>query len=140
MEDEQIIKLIGGKTIIIVDDHELARKSLRGVLKKFKINVLEAESFLEAAETMDSQLVDLILMDLQMPEIYGVDATKIIRSGKCFKNFKNFKKIPIIAFTASTNPETIKTAFESGMNDAFIKGSYPKELINILVKWLSKTI
>lgn len=73
---------------------------------------------------------DIILMDLQMPDMDGFQATKLIR--------KNDKKTPIIAMTARTMVEERERCFEEGMNDHISKPIDPELLFNTIYKWLSE--
>ena len=109
-----------GKTILIADDVEINREivsvmlsGIDGLTLDFACDGKEAVAKFENAPERFS----LILMDVQMPEVDGLEATRIIRS----LGVPNARRIPIIALTASTNEAEIKKCMEAGMNDILEK-------------------
>lgn len=82
------------KTVLIVEDNELNMKLFRDVLKAHGYRTLQAFDGLEAVEMARESEPDLILMDIQLPEISGLEAAKRI------KEYEALKAIPIIAVTA----------------------------------------
>jgi len=85
----------------------------------------------EVLEALDRGSYDLILMDCQMPELDGLQATRLIRE-------KGYSKadLPIIALTANVFDEDRERCIESGMNDFISKPVFIEKLRNVLVKWL----
>ena len=79
----------------------------------------------------DDNMVDLIIMDLQMPEMDGYQATEAVRK----LDDEKYKKLPIIALTASAMLEIKDRAFTSGMNDYISKPFNPDELYRKIVKY-----
>lgn len=106
MEDEnKAIVDWSSFTVLIVEDDLANYKLLEGLLKKTKINILWAKSGLEAIKICDTcNDINLILMDVQLPEIDGFEASKIIKNKK--------PKLPVIIITASIS------------NDQFIRPDY----------------
>lgn len=102
------------KTILIVEDFEDSRILLKYLLEKLGYKVLEAEDGFKAMEIAKRQIPDLIFMDMALPLINGLSATKIIRQ------FKETSKIPIIAITAS-GEFIYPQAIEAGCNDLILK-------------------
>lgn len=88
--------------VILVDDIELNRRLIKNLFNHTKLNFYEASNGKEAIEMAKELKPDLILMDLKMPIMNGLDATKII------KNDEKLNKIPIIAVTASSRAEENK--------------------------------
>ena len=107
-------KLLKGKNILLVEDNKLNRLIVRKMLEKSGCNVQEAENGQGAINKLLNFSFDLILMDIQMPEMDGIEATKIIRSGLNLHT-------PIIALTANSFQHDIDKYFEIGMNDFIIK-------------------
>jgi len=108
--------LLAGKTVLVADDIELNREIIFGMLAGIEGLVLESAcDGKEAVEKFkdDSDRYSLILMDIHMPEMDGLEATKAIRS----LNTEKSRSVPIIALTADTDNGTIDMCFESGMND-----------------------
>lgn len=102
------------KTILIVEDYEDSREFMKFLVKSFGYNVIEAENGLTAIDKFKLFHPDLILMDMSMPVMDGLTATKIIRS------LSDGKQIPIIAVTAF-GKNYIQVAIEAGCNDLLDK-------------------
>ena len=103
------------------------------ILKKWNAVVTFAETGREAITAMESNTFDIILMDLQMPEMNGYEATKAIRNGahgKCKPN------LPIIALTADAFEETKMRVLQTGKNDFITKPFKQDELFTKIVKHL----
>ncbi len=107
-------KLLKEKRILLVEDNKLNRLIVRKMLELSGCFVEEAENGNEAINKLISQSFDLILMDIQMPEMDGIEATKMIRT---ILNLKT----PIIALTANSFQHDIDLYYEIGMNDFIIK-------------------
>ncbi|MCD8483449.1 MAG: response regulator [Verrucomicrobia bacterium] len=86
---------------------------------------------LQAVAAVDEKNYDLILMDLQMPHMDGLEATRQIRAKP------GFDSVPIIALTALTAEEDRKASEQVGMNDWLTKPVTPDQLFNTLAKYLS---
>ncbi len=91
---EKISDQILPKTVLIVEDNELNMKLFHDLLDAYGYNVLEARTGPEALESVANNQLDLILMDIQLPEISGLEVTQKIKENKEYAN------IPIIAVTA----------------------------------------
>jgi signal transduction histidine kinase/DNA-binding response OmpR family regulator len=113
------------KKILVVDDHELNRDLLRYLLKEYKYSVETANNGVEAINILKQQSFDVILMDVQMPELNGIETTKQIRSVLRMN-------IPIIAFTAFNQPSEKRACLDAGMDDYLAKPVNENELINML--------
>jgi signal transduction histidine kinase len=111
---------IRGVRVLIVEDNEINVTILRGFLLKWGIRVKEASNGIHALELLKYHTFDLILMDLEMPEMNGYTAANIIR--------ETDKTIPIIAFTATLLEDMNKLISEGGFNDYMLKPFRPTEL------------
>lgn len=111
---------IRGVRILIVEDNEINVTILRGFLLKWGIRVKEANNGIHALELLKYHTFDLILMDLEMPEMNGYTAANIIRETN--------KEIPIIAFTATLLEDMNKLISEGGFNDYILKPFRPADL------------
>lgn len=106
-------KKIEGK-ILLVEDNEMNRMVAQNTLQYHNCKLVEATNGLEAIEILKKQNFDIILMDIQMPEMDGIEATKIIR--------KDLKlNTPIIALTANAFKSEIDKCKKVGMNDYITK-------------------
>ncbi len=111
----------GPLRILLVEDHFLNQIATKKVLTAWSehVTVDIAENGLIGVEKFREHGYDLILMDLQMPVMGGVDATRRIREGS---------SVPIIALTANSSRLEMDKCFESGMNDYLAKPFKPQEL------------
>lgn len=114
-----------GAFILMVEDNIMNRKYLGSLLDKQKIKWEVAVDGLEAVRKAGIKKYDLILMDIQMPNMNGYEATLNIRSTKNINN-----KTPIIALTASAMLDQKNKAFEVGMNDYISKPFTPQQLFD----------
>lgn len=128
--------------LLLVEDNITNQLVAQGVLANFGLHTDVAANGLEALQSIaaapDDSLYDLILMDCQMPEMDGYEATKHIRAGKaCSKN----SNIPIIAMTANAMQGDKEICLAAGMSDYLAKPIEPDKLLNKLNQWLnSKSI
>lgn len=99
--------------ILVVEDDALNRFALSKLLQKNGYAVIEAENGRQALDILSEKSVDCILMDIQLPEMNGVEATKAIR-GHDGQEFD--PHIPIIALTAYAMPGDRETFLDAGMN------------------------
>ena len=102
------------KTILVVEDFEDARRMIRFLLEDLGYEVIEAEDGWKAVQAVRKQAPDLILMDMALPMINGLSATRMIRE------LEQTSETPIIALTAS-GEFLQKQAIEAGCNDFITK-------------------
>lgn len=121
---------IKGKKILIVEDDGTSYLFLEKLLNKYSPELIWAKTGKMALETMQRiGGIDLILMDIRMPEMDGLTATRMIREAN--------PDIPIIAQTAYAQVKDRQMAIESGCNDYLSKPVSPVDLINLLAKYLN---
>ncbi|MEM6348730.1 MAG: response regulator [Bacteroidota bacterium] len=119
------------KKILIVDDEADLRDLLAYNLVKSGYDVIESSNGKEAIELTRLERPDLVIMDLMMPEMNGIDACKYIRSAK-------LERQPIILFfTARSEYFAKQAAQDAGANGYFLKPLAPQRLIASLQKWAS---
>ena len=105
-----------GKKILVVDDSSLMRGFAKSSLKQLKLNnVTEAEDGVEALAELKKEKYDLILSDLYMPNMDGLELLKAVRSDR------NLKKIPFIIMTLDGKKGALIEAVKAGLNDYLIK-------------------
>ncbi|UEG52949.1 PAS domain S-box protein [Mucilaginibacter daejeonensis] len=118
--------------VLVVDDNQINRLLINKVLKKWGIQADFAENGLEAVQKVTANMnYDVVLMDIHMPEMGGLEATQVIRG----KSDDYFKKLPIIALTASMLNNQLNQIEESGMNDFILKPFDPKNLYEKLSRY-----
>lgn len=121
---EQQQRSLKGLKLLIADDNQINIIVAKQFLDRWDITCDVAENGLLALQMVQQAHYDLVLMDLQMPEMDGYQATKHIRQlGKEY-----FKKVPIIALTASAMLDIKDKAFAVGMTDYISKPFNPDEL------------
>ncbi len=117
-------------SVLVVDDNLLNLKVASTFLSNEGANVVSVESGKDALQKAHQQLFDLILMDLEMPGMSGIETAKSIRQIKHYN-----KDIPIIALTAHAFPDIQKQVLAAGMNDFLTKPYKPQQLFLIIEKW-----
>jgi len=112
--------------VLLVEDNEINQFYATSILEKWDIKSVVVDNGLKAIEQLKNQSFDLVLMDIQMPVMGGVEATEKIRSLG--------NKVPIIALTANAIKGDKEHFVEAGMDDYLSKPFVEKELISIIQK------
>ncbi len=110
--------------VLVVDDNEINRFIIKKLLAKWGITPDFAENGQVAVDKVEAKQYDVVLMDIHMPVLNGIEATGIIRQSRNGQ----FKKLPIIALTASVMQNDIDEISKSGMTDYISKPFVPAEL------------
>ncbi len=116
--------------ILLVEDNELNQQVARRILEDMGMEVAVAGNGRKALDALANDVYNLVLMDIQMPEMDGLTATKIIRSDMRYRN------LPIIAMTAHAMPDDRRKSLEAGMNGHLTKPINTQELKRALAKYL----
>jgi two-component system chemotaxis response regulator CheY len=124
--------------ILIIDDHELMRKSIAKILQKFEFKeVIECFSSSEAIERFSAEVIDLVFCDLYMKGVNGYDVLKAIR------NHDANCDVPIIVLTGEAGKDDIVKAADLGVNDYILKPFNPtdveKKVTSVLTKYHTPT-
>ena len=120
--------------ILLAEDQKINQELINEILLKYNFKIDIANNGKEAVEKANENIYDLILMDLQMPEMDGYEATAIIR------NKYSIEELPIIAITAHAFENIKKECIEKGMNDYISKPIAAQELIRKIKKNIIKEI
>ena len=123
--------------VLVVDDNLTSRRFMSFILERMGAHVAQAENGEQAIQCMEKNDYDIVFMDMEMPVLNGVNATQMIRKGKCFKRFTKYREIPIIALTGNTDAENIALTKQSGMNDHLGKPVSKEDLAKALSIWLA---
>ena len=118
-------------TILVAEDNPINMLLARTIFKKInkKFNLVEAENGMQAVDLFQKTNPDIIFMDIQMPLLSGIEATKSIRS------FKNGKLVPIIALTAGIVKGEREQCLANGMSDYITKPVILNKIKSILFEW-----
>jgi PAS domain S-box-containing protein len=120
-----------GSQVLVAEDNKVNMMVIRTNLRRLGIHVIEAATGREAVEKAACVPVDLVLMDIRMPELDGLEATRIIR-----KQEPAGARIPIIALTADAMQGDMERCIEAGMDGYLSKPFRPEELLALLGQYL----
>lgn len=122
--------------LLLVEDNRINQQIAKELLKKVGVQVEVANNGREAVEKLAAApaLYQVVLMDLQMPEMDGMEATRVIRADP------RFKSLPILAMTAHAMADVREQCLSVGMNDHIVKPIDPECLYRTLSKWLKGTV
>ncbi len=121
---------LNGASILLVEDNLINQMVAAEILVSAKISVDKANNGTEAIEVLKSKTYDAVLMDIQMPEMGGIEATRVIRKELAMED------LPIIAMTANAMAGDKEKCFAAGMVDYVTKPIETKKLFSTLSKWV----
>ncbi|MHB1093049.1 ATP-binding protein [Thiobacillus sp.] len=130
---QPIIQLQG--RVLMVEDHPVNQKVLSHQLREMGLRYVVAASGTQALDLLSSDIFDLVLMDWQMPEMDGLEATRRIR-----QLATDTRSIPVIALTANANAGFREACLAAGANDYLSKPYTEAALAALLMQWLPKSI
>jgi two-component system, sensor histidine kinase and response regulator len=126
------IDRLRGARVLLVEDNEINQEVAIGQLE-------DAEAFVDLAENGEIALrmvkdndYDAVLMDMQMPVMDGIEATRILRADP------RYQALPIIAMTANAMESDREVCLEAGMNDHIAKPIDPDQLFSVLLRWIRR--
>jgi two-component system chemotaxis response regulator CheY len=119
-------------TILIAEDNRVNQRMLAFTLRKNDYTVITAMHGLEALDQMEATPIDLVIADIDMPEMDGISLVKHLRANK------RYQLLPIIVLTASGDDEDYNIARAAGADDVLTKPASSRELISTIEKMLKQ--
>jgi PAS domain S-box-containing protein len=119
------------KRILLVEDNEINRHVARELLSAAGLHVTEAHNGYAALDRLAAETFDVVLMDVQMPELDGVETVKAIRAQE------RLRSLPVIAMTAHAMLGDRERFLECGMSDYIAKPIEEEQLLGVLSKWIN---
>lgn len=119
-----------GRRVLLVEDEPVNQEVARDLMAEIGLQVETADDGMAALEMLDRGIYDLILMDIQMPRMNGIEATRAIRARP------DGGSVPILAMTANAFEDDRRQCMACGMNDFVAKPVDPTVLFSRLLKWL----
>lgn len=134
-QDTDQLKPSSDIKILAVDDHPVNQIFIRKVLKKLGFSDVDlAENGKEALEYIENKVYDIVLMDCQMPEIDGYQATTLLRE----KEQGTGIHLPVVALTANAMVGDREKCLKAGMDDYLSKPIKPEKLMGLITKWINR--
>jgi len=120
-----------GARVLLVEDNPVNQQVACAFLAMVKLDVELAETGLQAVERLKHESFDAVLMDMQMPEMDGLTATRLIRA------MPQHARLPIIAMTAGAMERDVQDCLAAGMNAHVSKPIDPRQLVRTLLAWVA---
>ncbi|MEN2985947.1 MAG: response regulator [Thermodesulfovibrionaceae bacterium] len=114
--------------ILIVDDDKTTRKMISLILRSKGYEVVTAENGMEALQKLGLEKINLILTDMNMPYMDGIEFTKQVRATP------DFAHIPIVMLTTEADEEEKNKAYEAGVDDYIVKPATAEQIIDSMKK------
>ncbi|MBF0460673.1 MAG: response regulator [Magnetococcales bacterium] len=130
LRDVDAIKNILGARVLLADDNKINQQVAVELLESNGLVVTVVSNGLQAVEAVKSEAFDIALLDIQMPEMDGFEATAVIRKDPMYKD------LPVLAMTAHAMTGDREKSLAAGMNDHITKPIDPDKLFEALVKWI----
>ncbi len=128
--EKRLVEKLRGLHILVAEDNVVNQRMVRRLLEKKGCVVHLVEDGLDVLTALEQENYDLILMDMQMPVMDGIEATKKIRQ----REEATGGHIPVIALTANAMPEDRERCLEAGMDDFLSKPIDPRALMAVLAR------
>ncbi|MBF0381747.1 MAG: response regulator [Magnetococcales bacterium] len=130
-DNKEEMQNLSGARVLVVEDNEINQQVATELLEQANVTVLIANNGQEGIDTIKKEQLDAVLMDVQMPIMDGLTATKIIRENS------EYKELPILAMTANAMSGDRDLCLDAGMQDHISKPIDPFDLYSTLGRWVT---
>jgi len=130
--EADLVRDHAGRRILLVEDEPINREIMNEILLSVGLVADCAEDGVAAVEKACEKAYDLILMDMQMPRMDGLEATRRIRG------LPGGSTVPVLALTGNAFAEDRARCLAAGMNDFITKPISPQRLFGVLLRWLNR--
>ncbi|MDO3386369.1 transporter substrate-binding domain-containing protein [Gilvimarinus sp. SDUM040013] len=128
--EQSVAAAVSGASILLVEDNEINQQVATELLERAGMTVEVADNGKIAVEKIAENHYDIVLMDLQMPVMDGIEASR------CIRRDERFESLPIVAMTANAMAGDKERCLEAGMQDHVAKPINPAELYKALAQWI----
>jgi signal transduction histidine kinase/ActR/RegA family two-component response regulator len=122
-------------TVLVAEDNDVNREILVTMLKTAGCRILQARNGLEAVHISATEAHDIVLMDVQMPEMDGIAATRVIRARE---QALGLSRKPVLALTANALADDKANCLAAGMDDYLTKPFMRRQILELMGKWLDR--
>lgn len=123
-------KNVASKTLLVVDDDETIRSGLKRILEAEQHKVLVATDGMELSRVIETSLLDLVILDINLPWVDGFELCQLVKS------HHNFANVPLILMSSRDSQEDIARGFQAGANDYVVKPFEVDRIVEMVNKYL----
>jgi signal transduction histidine kinase/ActR/RegA family two-component response regulator len=130
--DDDGLSPLHGRRVLVVDDHPVNRRVIKLFLAPFDCTLVEVENGRQALEALEAEPFDIVLMDVNMPVMDGLEATRRLRRDP------RWARLPVVALTADVMRTQIDTCLQAGMDAHVAKPIDLRDLLSVMVQVLAR--
>jgi signal transduction histidine kinase/ActR/RegA family two-component response regulator len=130
--DDDRLSPLHGRRVLVVDDHPVNRRVIKLFLAPFDCHLVEVENGRQALEALEAAPFDMVLMDVNMPVMDGLEATRRLRRDP------RWARLPVVALTADVMRTQIDTCLQAGMDAHVAKPIDLRDLLSVMVQVLAR--
>jgi signal transduction histidine kinase/CheY-like chemotaxis protein len=132
--EDDVFSPLQGRRVLVVDDHPVNRRVIKLFLEPYDCDLVEVENGREALDRLEAEAFDLVLMDVNMPVMDGLEATRRLRQDP------RWATLPVIALTADVMSAQIDTCLKAGMDAHVPKPIDVRDLLSAMVQALDRRV
>lgn len=129
----ELRRAVETRNVLVVDDDEIMRNGLKRILEKQEFNVILAEDGHELSKVLETNRVDLILLDVNLPWVDGYELCRLIRGTP------SLSAVPVVMVSARNSKEDVQKGFDAGCNDYVTKPFDIDAMHEVIAKMLDES-